>query len=139
MIKWKPAAVQAGVKGGGFLCSRRVVELPQATRSKIMGKHLARSSRAASPSSRPRRSKAARSAASRSTSKVAAARSPTPPPPGAFNAVTKILGATKPSMSGQQTAAFSLVLDQEGATILQKAFEQGATPVGVIYELTMRR
>ena len=29
-------------------------------------------------------------------------------------------------MSGKQTAAFSLVLDQEGATILQKAFEQGS-------------
>ena len=34
-----------------------------------------------------------------------------------------------------ETAAFSLVLDQEGAIILEKAFEQGTTPVGVIYEL----
>ena len=32
-------------------------------------------------------------------------------------------------------AAFSLVLDQEGATILEKAFASGTTPVGVIYEL----
>src|SRR5690606_24776552 len=56
-------------------------------------------------------------------------------PPGAFNAVTKIMGATIPSLSAAETAAFSLVLDQEGATILQKAFEQGTTPVGVIYEL----
>ena len=34
-----------------------------------------------------------------------------------------------------QDAVFSLVLDQEGTTILRKAFEQGATPVAAIYSL----
>ena len=38
LLKWKPAAVEAGVKGGGFLMFQTVVTLPPATRSKILGR-----------------------------------------------------------------------------------------------------
>ncbi len=134
LLKYKPAAVEAGVKGGGFLMFQTVVELPEETRNRILGRIST-----LSPSGTPRlaaapietgtvRCLALNLEGGGGTVAVA-------PPPGAFNAVTKILGATKPSISGDQTAAFSLVLDQEGATILQKAFESGTTPVGVIYEL----
>ena len=37
-IKYKPAAVAAGVKGGGFLTFETTVPLPAATHAKIMGR-----------------------------------------------------------------------------------------------------
>jgi hypothetical protein len=54
---------------------------------------------------------------------------------GAFNAVETILGASRPSLAGDNSAAFSLELSAEGATILEKAFREKTTPVGVIYDL----
>lgn len=38
-------------------------------------------------------------------------------------------------LRGNNTAAFSLTLSQEGATILEQAFEQGTAPIGVLYDL----
>ena len=55
---------------------------------------------------------------------------------GRFIAVEQILGATVPSLFGNNTAIFSLTLSAEGATLLEAAFAQGATPIGVIYDLT---
>src|SRR5262249_6812282 len=57
------------------------------------------------------------------------------PVPGAFVAVEQILGASVPSLDAANNAIFSLTLDQAGATILEEAFGQGATPVGVLYNL----
>jgi hypothetical protein len=134
LLKWKPAAVQAGVKGGGFLTFQTVLSLPEATRAKIMGRlgALAPSGQARLAPA-PIETGTVRCLALNLEGSGGTAA--TPPPPGAFNAVTKILGATKPSLSGDEVAAFSLVLDQEGATILEKAFASGTEPVGVIYEL----
>src|SRR5688572_25131737 len=134
LLKWKPAAVEAGVKGGGVLMFQTAVTLPPATRSKILGRIASIApSGEAKLAVAPMESGSVRSLAL--SLEGSGGTTATPPPPGAFNAVTKILGATKPSLSGKETAAFSLVLDQEGATILEKAFESGTTPVGVIYEL----
>ncbi|WP_158895893.1 hypothetical protein [Amycolatopsis anabasis] len=133
MIKYKPAVADAGVTGGGFLMFQSVITLPPATRGKIMSRLSARV-----PGGRPTLSPAP---VEGGTVRCLALNleggggtTAPSPPPGAFNAVTKILGATRPSMVGEQTAAFSLVLDEAGATILQRAFEQAATPLGVIYE-----
>lgn len=54
---------------------------------------------------------------------------------GTFQAVEQILGATVPSLHGDNSAAFSLTLSQEGATILEKVFEDSGTPIGVVYSL----
>ena len=54
---------------------------------------------------------------------------------GTFIAVRQILGARVPSLFGDNTAVFSLTLSAEGATLLEAAFAQGATPIGVIYNL----
>lgn len=56
-------------------------------------------------------------------------------PQGSFRAVETILGATKPSLQGDNNAAFSLELSAEGTTILEKAFQERVTPIGVIYDL----
>ncbi len=133
MLKYKPATAAAGVKGGGYLMLQTVVVLPDETRDRIMARIAA-----LSPTGSPR---LAPVPIEKGTVRCVALNlegggtTATPPPPGAFNAVTQILGTTTPSMSAQQTAVFSLVLDQEGATILQKAFESGTAPVAVIYTL----
>ena len=64
LLKWKPAAVQAGVKGGGFLMFQTVVTLPEATRIEDPGPHRLARRREARPGSRRRRSRPARCAAS---------------------------------------------------------------------------
>ena len=56
-------------------------------------------------------------------------------PQGSFRAVEMILGAAKPSLQGDNIAAFSFELSAEGATILEKAFKERTTPIGVIYDL----
>ncbi len=55
--------------------------------------------------------------------------------PGEFVAVESILGACVPALFGDNAAAFSLTLSQEGATLLEEAFQDGMTPIGVIYNL----
>lgn len=55
--------------------------------------------------------------------------------PGSFRAVETILGAVKPSLQADNTAAFSLELSVEGAILLEQAFKERTTPIGVIYDL----
>ena len=57
-------------------------------------------------------------------------------PEGTFQAVEKILGATVPSLHGDNSAAFSLTLSQDGATILEQVMEEEGMPIGAIYTLT---
>lgn len=132
-IKYKPAAVSGGAKGGGFAMFETALRLDPAIERRILGKL---------------------SAIARGTPRLAAVpfdegtvrcvalnlegsggTTAEPAGPGSFAAVEKVLGATSPSLAGDNNAAFSLTLSQEGAIILEKAFEQGTTPVGVIYEL----
>jgi hypothetical protein len=131
-IKYKPAVVESGVKGGGFLTFEVNLRLLQALERKIMGK-------LSEFSANPRLAVAP---FDDGTVKCVALNlegsggtSATPAPAGAFNAVEKILGATVPSLHGDNTASFSLTLSQEGAIILEQAFQQGTTPVGVVYAL----
>jgi hypothetical protein len=56
--------------------------------------------------------------------------------PGTFQAVETILGATTPSLHGDNSAAFSLTLSKEGANILASVFGGGGAPIGAIYDLT---
>ncbi|GAA4036376.1 hypothetical protein GCM10022247_72650 [Allokutzneria multivorans] len=130
MIKYRPAVAEGGVRGGGFLMFQSEVVLPPATRSRIMARLAAKV-----PSGTPKLAPAQVDSGSvRCLALNLEGSGGTTAPPGAFAPVTRVLGATKPSMLGAQTAAFSLALDQEGATILQQAFEKAATPIGVIYD-----
>ncbi|GAV39880.1 hypothetical protein [Streptomyces acidiscabies] len=132
-IRYRPAVGDAGVTGGGFLMFQSVVTLPAATRAKILAR-AAGLLHGAEPRLAP-------APVDTGTVRCVALNLAGPggtgaePPPGAFVPVTTILGATKPSLVGDETAVFSLALSEEGATILKQAFEKGATPVGVIYEL----
>jgi hypothetical protein len=55
---------------------------------------------------------------------------------GTFQAVEQILGATTPSLHGDNSAAFSLTLSKEGAVLLERVFEEGGMPIGAVYSLT---
>ncbi|MGA4844262.1 hypothetical protein [Streptomyces sp. G45] len=132
-IRYRPAVGDAGITGGGFLMFQSVVTLPAATRARILAR-AAGLIRGAEP-------KLAPAPVDTGTVRCVALNLSGPggttaePPPGAFVPVTTILGATKPSLVGDQTAMFSLALSEQGATVLKQAFEKGTTPVGVIYEL----
>jgi len=49
--------------------------------------------------------------------------------------VERILGVTTPSLLGRARATFSLMLDPEGATLLDATIRSGETPVVVAYDL----
>lgn len=46
-----------------------------------------------------------------------------------------VLGTTKPSLVGDNRATFGVVLDHEGATMVEAALRSGMSPIGVIYDL----
>lgn len=46
-----------------------------------------------------------------------------------------VLGASKPSLVGDNRATFGVVLDHEGATLIEAALKAGMSPIGVIYDL----
>ena len=133
-IEYKPAAVAAGVKGGGYLSFRSQIVLPEATRQRILGR-IAAMSPGGDVRLAPVPIEAGTVRCVALNLEGGGGTVATAPPPGAFNAVTTVLGAVSPSMVEPQDAVFSLVLNQEGTTILRKAFEQGATPVAAIYDL----
>ncbi len=47
----------------------------------------------------------------------------------------EIMGATKPSLYGFNRATFTVVLSQEGATLVEAALRSGISPIGVLYDL----
>ncbi|MBB5084427.1 hypothetical protein [Nonomuraea endophytica] len=129
-LQYRPDVKDAGIEGGGFLMLETAVSLPAATRSKIMGQ-----AQALAPN--PRLAAApVESGSVRCLALNLEGPGGTTAPPGAFAPVTRIMGAAKPSLVGEETAAFSLVLDEAGATILEAAFANGLTPIGVVYDLT---
>ena len=131
-IKYKPAAVEAGVKGGGFLMFEVNLHLDPATERRILN-------RLSALAPQPRLSLVQFDEGTVQCIALnlqgSGGTEAAPAPAGAFRAVEKILGATVPSLQGDNSAAFSLTLDQEGAIILEQAFTQGTTPIGVIYDL----
>ena len=131
-IKYKPAVAGAGVKGGGFAMFETTLALDpnreQAIKAKVMSETGATQPRL-SPVMFEDGSVQCIALNMQGAGRTAAVE----PPPGAFNAVEEILGATMPSMDAQNRAAFSLTLSQEGSTILEQAFEQGLAPIGVLY------
>jgi hypothetical protein len=132
-IKFRPAAAGAA-KGGGFLMFSVNLRLDPIVERRIL------SQLSSAVRGRP---KLAVAPFDEGTVKVVAldfqsggdGAQPAAAPPGAIRAVEKALGATVPSLHGENTAAFALTLSQEGAIIVEKALQQGTTPVGVVYDL----
>ena len=135
-IKWRPSAVEAGAKGGGFAMLEANLKLPEDTERSIRAQlRRAGSGDDLKLSAIPFDEGTVKCIALDLEGSGGTAL-PANAPPGVFKAVEAINGATVPSLSGDNVAAFSLTLSQEGAIILEQAFTQGTTPVGVIYNLT---
>ncbi|MCO6419644.1 hypothetical protein JYK14_26260 [Siccirubricoccus sp. KC 17139] len=134
-IKYRPAAVAGGAKGGGFAMFEVNLRLPPAVEQRIRGQ-LAALVRGGEPrlSAVPFDEGTVRCIALDLEGSGGTA-APADAPPGTFRAVEAIRGASIPSLAGDNTAAFSLSLSQEGAIILEQAFTQGTAPVGVVYDL----
>lgn len=49
----------------------------------------------------------------------------------------EVYGASMPSLYGDNRATFSLVLNREGATLIEAGLRTGISPIGVIYRLEM--
>jgi hypothetical protein len=134
LITFRPAAVQAGVQGGGFLMFQTALTLAADTRQRIMDAISALAPGEARLSQATFDDGTVRCVALNVEGSGGTVANPAPP--GTFDAVEEILGASVPSLEGDNDAIFSLVLSQQGAIILKSAFEQGAQPIGVIYDLT---
>ncbi|MFD4959726.1 hypothetical protein [Microbacterium sp. NPDC058389] len=132
-IQYRPAAVAAGVKGGGFLTFQVDLHLDKQLERRIVSKLRSVSKGTPRLTVVPFDEGTVQCVALNLQGEGGVAAQPAGP--GSFNAVEQILGAGTPSLQGDNTAAFSLTLSQEGAIILRQAFEQGTTPVGVIYDL----
>lgn len=132
-IQYRPAAVAAGAKGGGFLTFQVDLRLDKALERRILSRLRSVAKGTPRLTVVPFDEGTVQCVALNLQGEGGVAAEPAGP--GSFNAVEKILGAGVPSLQGDNTAAFSLTLSQEGAVILRKAFEQGTTPVGVIYDL----
>lgn len=132
-IKYKPAAVAGGAKGGGFLTFEVDLRLDPVLERRILSKLRAVAKDRPILTAVPFDDGTVQCIAL--NLQGAGGTAAQPAGPGSFRAVEQIWGASVPSLQGDNTAAFSLTLSQEGATVLEKAFEQGTEPVGVIYNL----
>ncbi|MCU0542319.1 MAG: hypothetical protein MUE44_09020 [Oscillatoriaceae cyanobacterium Prado104] len=122
LIKYRPDAKKAGVKGGGFLTCEVNLSLPQ-----LIEEHLKNEILAKFKSKGVTSESLILSPVLYDTGKVAVT---------ALNVdLTNIWTATSPSLSGDNTAILSLTLDQNQATLLDEAYKDEGKPVGIAYEL----
>jgi hypothetical protein len=134
-LKFKPAAVSAGVKGGGFAMFTLALKLPPGLEGKIRSQIANAFPTATDPVLAPVAYDSGTVECIALNLQGSGGTQETPQPPGTFVAVEQILGSRTPSLFGDNTAAFSLTLTQEGATLLEQAFVEGTAPIGAVYNL----
>jgi hypothetical protein len=131
-LKFRPAAVSGGARGGGFLMFTVNLQPDQQLQNRILAKVAALA---------PGEAKLSAVSFDEGTVQCIAMNlqggggTVAQDRPGQFTAVESILGACVPALFGDNAAAFSLTLTQEGATLLEEAFQDGMAPIGVIYSL----
>ena len=134
-IQYKPAAVSGGARGGGFLTFSVNLRLDPNLERRILSKLSSIAKGRPKLAVVPFDEGTVQCVALNLQGPGGTNATPNPGGEGTFNAVEQILGASVPSLHGDNAASFSLTLSQEGTIILEKAFEQGTTPVGVLYSL----
>ena len=136
LMIFKPAPVGQVTKGGGFLTFESVLTLDEDHRAAVLGGCRARAgdpARDVSLSPVPFDNGTVECIALNVQGPGGTAAQPAGE--GSFNAVETILGAQVPGLFGDNRAAFSLMLSQQGSTIVRSALARGGAPVGVIYTL----
>lgn len=135
LITYRPAVVQAGVKGGGYLMFTSSLPVDALKESQIRSQIATYFPDVSDPrvSVVPFDEGSVQCVAldlQGSGGTVAPAGRD-----GAFVAVEKILGASVPSLMGNNDALFSLTVSQDAAGLFEQAFANQLQPVGVIYQL----
>jgi hypothetical protein len=131
-LKFRPAAVAGGAKGGGFLMFTVDLQPDPHLENRILAKVAALAPGEPKLSAVQFDEGTVACIAMNLQGGGGAVAANTP---GQFVAVEAILGACAPALFGDDAAAFSLTLTQEGATLLESAFTDGMAPIGVIYNL----
>ncbi len=134
LIEYAPSVAATGVKGVGFLNVTLALKISDDTQEGIIGQIRSQFPDADNPRLAP-------VPFDEGTVQIVnldlqgSGGTTNPAPPGAFVATEKILGAVSPSLFGDNNALFALALSEDGASILEAAFQNGMTPVGGIYNL----
>jgi hypothetical protein len=113
-IKWRPAAVEAGAKGGGFLMLEANLKLPEDTERSIRAKLRQSGTGEDIRLSAIPFDQGTVKCIALDLEGAGGTAAQANDQPGTFRAVEAISGATVPSLSGDNVAAFSLTLSQEG-------------------------
>lgn len=135
LMMYAPDVAGAGIKGAGFLNFTTALVLTDDARQDIIGQIRAQFPSASDPRLEPVNFDDGTVQVVALGTQGGGGTTGAPVANGAFEAVEKILGAVSPNLFGNNEAAFSLTLSEEGASILEAAFEDGMAPVGVIYSL----
>jgi len=128
---FRPAVADNNSRGGGFLTIETELPLSDATERRIMSRlrSMAEDTPILSPA--PLDSGTVKLVAVDLEGSGGTVNANTD---GGLVFVEKIMGATKPSMAGDNNAVFNLQLTEEGAIFLKQVFENGSTNVGVVYD-----
>jgi len=129
MILYAPDVANAGIKGTGFLNVTLALKVSDMTKSKIVGQIRSQFPDVDNPVLAPVPFDEG------TVQVVALDLQGSGGTAGTGMAVQHILGASNPELFGNNDALFALTLTEEGATILEQAFQDGMTPVGGIYNL----
>ncbi len=134
LIMYAPDVATAGIQGTGFLNVTLDLKLSDDNQEAIMGQIRTTFPNADNPLISPV------SFDSGSVQIVAldlqgSGGTSAPPGNSSGEAVQHILGASNPELFGNNDALFAMTLSEEGATILEQAFQDGMAPVGGIYNL----
>jgi hypothetical protein len=132
LIMYAPDVANAGIQGAGFLNVTLALKVSDDAQSKIVGQIRSQYPNVSEPHLAPvpfdEGTVQIVALNLQGSGGVTAAA-------GAQAAVTGVLGASNPELFGNNDALFALTLSEEGATILEQAFQDGMTPVGGIYDL----
>jgi hypothetical protein len=132
LIMYAPDVAAAGIQGVGFLNVTLALKVSADTQAKIIGQIRTQFPNVSDPRLAP-------VPFDEGTVQVVALNlqgsGGTSAAPGTASAVQGILGASNPELFGNNDALFALTLSEEGATILEQAFQDGMTPVGGIYNM----
>ena len=134
LILYAPDVATGGIQGNGFLNVTLALKLSDDNQAAIIGKIRVQFPEVANPLLSP-------VSFDEGTVQIVAldlqGSGGTSAAPGSSGGqvVEHILGASNPELFGNNDALFALTLSEEGATILEQAFQDGMAPVGGIYNL----
>ena len=136
LLLWRPAEAVPGSEGGGFAMFESVVTLAPGEENRLLSRLASEPGVTGTPQlSQPPFDNGTVQCIAFDLQGSGGTRA-ADAPAGAFRATELILGASVPSMDARNVAAFSVKLDQGGATTMRAAMSDAMAPVGVVYTLT---